>query len=122
VIHINIGMHGWTYSEEDYRQYLPEMLDAIRKSMPNAKLIWASTTPVRIDSPTGPTNSRIAARNAIAKTFFQPQGIGIDDLNTLMSAHANLHSDDVHYSDAGYAIAAAQVAEEIIKVLPVAPK
>lgn len=32
VIHFNIGMHGWEYSEDEYRRYLPDLLGAIRKS------------------------------------------------------------------------------------------
>jgi lysophospholipase L1-like esterase len=118
VIHFNNGMHGWDYTEAEYRQYLPEMLRAIRQAAPRAKLIWASTTPVRADIPAGPSNTRIDARNAIASNFFQRQGIPIDDLHALMSTHGDLHSDDVHYNDAGYAVAAKQVADQILAVLP----
>jgi hypothetical protein len=117
VIHFNIGLHGWGYTEDDYRQYLPELLDAIRKSAPNAKLIWASTTPVKADVAEGPSNNGIAARNAIAQDFFQHQGIAIDDLNALMSGHQDLHSDNYHYKEAGYSLAAKQVAEEITKAI-----
>src|SRR5262249_24507246 len=75
VVHFNIGMHGWDYSEDDYRQSLPALLSAIRKGAPGAKLIWASTTPVRKDKSPGPSNDRIAARNKIAHEFFAQQGI-----------------------------------------------
>jgi hypothetical protein len=118
VVHFNIGMHGWVYSEDEYRRYLPELLAAIRKSAPGAKLIWASTTPVRADKSPGPTNARIAARNQIAKEFFEKQGIPIDDLNTRIAPHPELHKDDVHFNEEGSAILAAQVAESITKLLP----
>ncbi len=117
VVHFNIGMHGWGYSEDDYRQYLPELLAAIRKGAPGAKLIWASTTPVRKDKSPGPTNDRIAARNQIAREFFEKQGIAIDDLNTLMASHNDLHKDDVHFNDEGSQLLAAQVAAAVTKVL-----
>jgi hypothetical protein len=47
VVHFNNGMHGWAYSEEEYGRALPGLLQVIRKCAPNAKLIWANTTPVR---------------------------------------------------------------------------
>jgi lysophospholipase L1-like esterase len=118
VIHFNVGMHGWAYSEDEYKRYLPELLGEIRKDAPNAKLIWANTTPVRKDTSPGPTNDRIHARNAIADEFFLSQGVQIDDLNALMTPHADLHTDDVHFKASGYAIAAADVAQQISKLLP----
>ena len=118
IIHFNIGMHGWDYSEADYQKYLPELLRVIHKSAPNAKLIWASTTPVRADRDPGPTNPRIAARNGIAQRFFTAQHIPIDDLWTAMQPYPQFHSDDVHFNKDGVAILADHVAAEIEKLLP----
>jgi lysophospholipase L1-like esterase len=118
IIHFNIGMHGWDYSEADYRKYLPELLRTIRKSAPNAKLIWASTTPVRADRDPGPTNARIIARNQIAQRFFTARHIPIDDLWTAMKPYPQFHSDDVHFNKDGVAILADHVAAEIEKLLP----
>jgi len=118
VIHFNIGMHGWGYSEGDYRKYLPEVLKVIRKDAPGARLIWASTTPVRKDREPGPSNDRIRARNEIAQKYFAPLRIPIDDLYTLMASHTDMHSDDVHFNGEGAALQADQVAAEIMKLLP----
>lgn len=118
VVHFNIGMHGWEYSEDEYRRYLPELLAAIRKGAPGAKLVWASTTAVRTDKLPGPNNQRITDRNGIAREFFEKQGIAIDDLNGLMTGHNDLHKDDVHYNDEGSAILASQVAAAVEKQLP----
>lgn len=118
VVHFNIGMHGWDYSEDEYRRYLPDLLKVIRKDAPGAKLIWASTTPVRKDRDPGPTNARIRARNAIARKYFARERVPIDDLSTLMIAHPGLHSDDVHFNSEGVSIQANQVALEIEKALP----
>jgi hypothetical protein len=118
VVHFNIGMHGWAYSEEEYREYLPELLAAIRKGAPGAKLVWASTTPVRKDKAPGPSNERIAARNRIAREYFSKQGIPVDDLYAAIAEHADLHSDDVHFKPEGSAILAASVAASVEKLLP----
>ncbi len=117
VVHFNIGMHGWGYTEDEYRRYLPELVAAIRNAAPGAKLIWASTTPVRKDKSPGPSNARITARNRIAREFFEKEGIPIDDLAALMADHNELHADDVHFNAEGSAMLAGQVAASVEKLL-----
>jgi len=123
VIHFNNGMHGWQHSEKEYEEAFPKFLKTIQKYAPNAKLIWADTTPLKV-SPTLPpndqtqaTDERIAARNAIARKFAQAEGIPVDDLNTPMRGHPELHSDNVHFNDQGVALQAAQVAGQVEKLL-----
>jgi hypothetical protein len=118
VIHFNNGMHGWGYSEQDYRRHFLDLLATLRRCAPHARLIWASTTPVRRDHPPGPTNARIAARNAIALKFATAAGIPVDDQFALMQTHQDLHKDDVHYVPQGAAIQAEQVARTILAQLP----
>ncbi len=120
VVHVNIGMHGWEYTEDDYRKALPELLNTLRRGAPGAKLIWGQTTPVRADREKGATNSRIEERNRIAREFFGKSGIPVDDLHALMKPHTDLHSDDIHFNKDGSALLAAQVAAEVGKLLPAA--
>ena len=47
VIHFNNGMHGWGYTEEEYTKHFPDLIDTLKKGARGAKLIWATTTPVR---------------------------------------------------------------------------
>jgi lysophospholipase L1-like esterase len=123
VVHFNNGMHGWQHSEKEYEQAFPNFLKTIQKYAPDAKLVWADTTPLKA-SPTLPagnqtqaTDERIAARNAIALKFVQAQGIRVDDLNTPMRGHPELHSDNVHFNDQGIALQSAQVAAQIEPLL-----
>ena len=101
VVHFNNGMHGWTYTEDDYRRAFPNFLRTIRSSAKGAKLIWATTTPVKVDAVPGPTNSRVDARNAIAKTFIDAEHIPIDDQHELMMHHRDLYEDTVHFNKSG---------------------
>ena len=123
IIHFNNGMHGWQHSEAEYEKAFPQFLKTIRKFAPNAKLIWASTTPLKVspnlpaDNQTQATDERIAARNTSALKIAQASGITVDDLNTLMRGHPEFHSDNVHFNDQGVALQAAQVAEHIEKAL-----
>ena len=123
VIHFNNGMHGWQHSEEEYRKAFPHFLATIKKHAPNAKLIWAATTPFRqaTNTPASDSiqrkNERVAARNVIALKFAKAENIPLNDLNTLVADHSEYHSDDVHFNREGIAAQAEQVAALIEKLL-----
>ncbi len=124
VVHFNNGMHGWGYTEAQYAAGLPKMIAALKAGAPGAKLIWATTTPLQHGpaTPGGPgapqaTNARINARNRLAAEVMRRAGIPTDAVHALMLKHQDLHSGDVHYTNAGYAVAAEQVAVSIRKAL-----
>lgn len=123
VVHFNNGMHGWGYTEPQYAAGLPGMIAALRKGAPRATLIWANTTPVLHDSTSDPatggsSNMRIDERNRLAAAIMGKDGIAIDDQHALMLAHQDTHNGDVHFTEAGSAIQAAQVAQSIRRALP----
>jgi hypothetical protein len=113
VVHFNNGMHGWTYTETEYKQAFPSYLHALQKIAPHASLIWATTTPVKSETVPGPTNARIDARNAIALAFIGSAGILIDDQHELMTHHADQYQDNVHFNPAGAAVQGQQAAHTI---------
>lgn len=122
VIHFNNGMHGWGYTEEQYKAGFPRFLHAIHAiAGKHTTLIWASTTPVRKDAPNGATNARIDRRNSIARAFVTAQGIEIDNQHALMMKHQNLYMDHdrgfIHFNKAGTVIQGHQVANLIRKAL-----
>lgn len=113
VVHFNNGMHGWTYSEEEYRAAFPSYFHALHKIAPKASFIWATITPVKVEDAPGPTNARIEARNSIAQTFISHAGILVDDQHALMTRHADLYEDHVHFNAAGATIQGQQAAQSI---------
>jgi len=122
VIHFNNGMHGWQHSEKEYENALPEYVETIRKCAPNAKLIWANTTPLKISPASSEgftiaTDDRIARRNAIASKFMRSQGIPVEDLNTPMRGHPEYHEDNVHFNAQGIAIQANRIAADVEELL-----
>ena len=117
VVHLNNGLHGWSYSEAEYRTAFPGFLAAIHAIAPGAQLVWATSTPVRIESNPGPTNLRINARNAIAMTYIGAAGIAVDDQHALMMQHQDTYQDNVHFNDAGSRIQGKQAAEGIFTLL-----
>ncbi|MGA7313734.1 MAG: SGNH/GDSL hydrolase family protein [Silvibacterium sp.] len=115
VVHFNNGMHGWDYSEAEYKAGFPAFLAALQQIGPGSKLIWATTTPVRKGKEPGPSNVRIDARNAIALTFLH--GMAVDDQHALMAKHTDLYHDDVHFNDEGSNIAGDAAAATIRRAL-----
>jgi hypothetical protein len=113
VVHFNNGMHGWAYSEAEYREAFPSFISEIRAIAPKAALIWATSTPVKKETEPGPTNARVDARNGIAQALVKPAGIVIDDQHGLMLQHADLYQDAVHFNEQGAAIQGKQAAELI---------
>jgi lysophospholipase L1-like esterase len=102
IVHFNNGMHGWDYTEAQYKAAFPEFLRTARSLVAgNNELIWATTTPVLPKAFNGATNARVDARNAIAQTFIDAAHISTDDQHALMIKHQDLHQDTVHFNSAG---------------------
>lgn len=118
VVHFNNGMHGWGYTEQEYERYFPEMIAAVKAGAPGAKLVWATTTPVRKDKDGGASNTRIGERNRIAAQIISKQGILVDDQHSLMEGHQEMHSDDVHFTPEGSALQGKQVSASVERLLP----
>ena len=118
IIHFNNGMHGWGYSEAQYSGGLPGLISALSAKAPKAKLIWATTTPVRKDAvDEGRTNSRIDERNRLAAVVMRRDGIQIDDQHALMMDHQDMHGDDVHFTKEGSELQARAVVSSVREAL-----
>jgi len=124
VIVFNNGMHGWQQSEAKYREAFPKFIKAIRSHAPRARLIWATTTPLRdrkdvtYDTRAEYSDERIAARNTLAAEVVAAQKIPTVDLNAAARGHPEFHSDNVHFNRQGSQILAAQIAAAVEKLLP----
>jgi hypothetical protein len=122
VVHFNNGMHGWGYSEAQYKAAFPQFLLTVRSLVEkDGGLIWASTTPVREDAIDGPTNARVEKRNAIALELVTAAGVQLDDQHTLMKQHRDLYDDSVHFSPEGAKIQGDQAASLIRSALRTTP-
>jgi hypothetical protein len=114
IVHFNNGMHGWGYTEAQYKAAFPEFLRTVRSlAARNDALIWANITPVEPKAFNGATNARIDARNAIAQRYIEAAHIPIDDQHALMIQHQNQHQDTVHFNTAGSNLMGDQVAATI---------
>ena len=114
VVHFNNGMHGWRYTEAQYKAAFPDFLHSVSKLVASHEaLICATTTPVKADATNGATNTRVNERNAIATSLAHATNITIDDQHTLMMQHRDLYQDSVHFNPSGATLQGDQVAETI---------
>jgi hypothetical protein len=122
VIHFNNGLHGFDYTEEEYQNDIPKLLKLIKRHAPDAKLIWATSTPMRKPAPNlreiHAENPRVTARNKIVVAVAAKEGIPVNDLHGLVENHPEYWSDDgVHFKPEGQAVEAKQVAKCILDCL-----
>jgi lysophospholipase L1-like esterase len=118
VVHFNNGMHGWEYTEAQYKAAFPEFLHTVRSlAATNGAFIWATITPVQPRAFNGATNERVDARNAIAQSFIDAAHMPIDDQHALMIQHRDLYQDTVHFNPEGSNLMGDQAAAAIRKAL-----
>lgn len=123
VIHFNNGLHGvGSVSEKEYAEFLPQMLAHVRKLAPKAKLIWATCTPSHVNGKfeqLAPNNANVTERNRISTELMMNEGIPVNDLYSLMLPHPEYCADGLHYKAEGKAMQGKQVAQAILKWVPV---
>jgi len=122
VIHFNNGLHGHAYTEEEYAAAFPDLIATLRRYAPDAKLMWASTTDVRVRNhleQVDPQTVRVLRRNELAAAIAKREKIPVDDLFAAIKNHPEYHAQDgVHFNEKGSEILARQVADEVAKLLP----
>lgn len=122
VIHFNNGLHGYGYTNKQYADAFAGLLKTFKKSAPQAKLIWANSTPTRKSSDLkqfNEENDLVNERNLLARQIMNKHNIPINDLNKIGAEHPEFFSNDgTHYNAKGKASQAKQVAEMIQGQLP----
>ncbi len=115
VIHINNGLHGWGYTEEQYKAGFPQLITLLNTHAKNATIIWATTTPVRQRGAVNPLEKekteRVKQRNKIAAQFVKKHHFKTSDLFSLTINHPEYHSrDGVHFNAKGKSAQAKYIA------------
>jgi hypothetical protein len=106
-----------THTPEQYRENLEKIVVVLKKT--NAKLIWASTTPVP-ENEAGRKVGDDVIYNKIAAEVMKKHNIPINDLHTTIAPHMKKLATapgNVHFKPAGSVLLARQVATQIEKTL-----
>lgn len=130
VIHINNGLHGWDYTETEYKNALVYLISYLKEHAPHATIVWALTTPMRdpnqIQKPAA-KNSRVKKRNTIAREIMKKYRIAINDIYTPAVYHPEWYRNDgTHFNKTGRDNLGTYVAEAVKKAyyanLPASPR
>ena len=122
VIHFNNGLHGWGYTEEQYRDGLLRLMETFKQHAAGAKLIWAATTPVRDRDnlqQISDRTERVKKRNKIAAEIMKERGIPTNDLFGLVEEHPDWFSGDGVHFNAREKAQGAAVAERVLTFIGV---
>ncbi|MBU0606792.1 MAG: SGNH/GDSL hydrolase family protein [Armatimonadetes bacterium] len=126
VIHFNeSGLHAWPAGRIPEGQYGPLMrgyLAMIRRAAPQARLIWASNTPVTVEGHPEALNPEInpiiVSLNQAVRPIMVEHNVPVDDLHTLMLDRLNLAAGDrFHWTKPGRDLQAEAVSNAILQAL-----
>jgi lysophospholipase L1-like esterase len=117
VIHFNNGLHGFDYTEDEYREGYRKALELIRKMQPGCTLIVALTTPLKPGSGRESTTARVEARNRIATELAARHEAAVSDLFSISKDRPELFSDPYHYKPEGIRLQSEKVSASILKAL-----
>jgi hypothetical protein len=115
VIHFNNGLHSLTSDRGEWETGLKNALKLIREKSKGAKIIWATSTPLKDPALT----AKAAELNTIAARVMKEEGIPTNDLFALMDPldRSKMWTDTYHYNTEAKKMQAAQVAESIRSAL-----
>ena len=125
VIHFNWGLHDLKLIDgkhqvpiQDYEKNLRELVSRLKAT--GARLIWATTTPVPAGELSPPRRSGdVILYNKVAGRIMAESGVAVDDLYAFaLPRLAEIQRPaNVHFTEAGSAALAAEVAASILRAL-----
>jgi len=116
VIHFNNGCHSFSTANDDWEKGLRAALQLIRLKQPQAKIVWATTTP----NGDAKNNAKVRELNAVAaKVIAEVGGIETDDLYALMDPldRKTYWSDNYHFKKEAIDLQVKQVKTACLKAM-----
>jgi hypothetical protein len=125
VVHFNMGLHGWQEGRIKAGTFEPltkAYVQVIRDQLPQAKIIWASSTPVTVkDKPTElnpDINPIIIDHNKRAAAVMNELDVPMNDFYGLLIDKLELaRGDQFHWQPDGYKILAQAVTDSVVREL-----
>ena len=119
VIHFNNGLHSLGSNREDWERQLRAAIRLCREKGQGAKIIWASSTPLKKADMT----EKAKELNAIAARVMKEEGVPTNDLFALMDPldRTVFWNDTYHYKPAGNKMLAHAVSTAVLNALGIKP-
>jgi Carbohydrate esterase, sialic acid-specific acetylesterase len=125
LVHFNMGLHGWQkgrIKDGTFEPLTQAYVEVIRAKLPQAKIIWASSTPVTVKgNPTeldAEINPIIVEHNRLAAKVMQEMKVPVNDFNALLATKLELaRGDQFHWKPEAYELLANTVVESVSREL-----
>jgi len=125
VVHFNMGLHGWQkgrIKDGTFEPLTKAYVEVIRKKLPNARIIWASSTPVTVKGkPTAlepEINPIIVEHNRMAAKVMSELGVPVNDFyGLLVDKLALARGDSFHWKPEAYKLPAEAATDAIVRAL-----
>jgi len=102
VIVFNNGLHGWAYTEEEYRAGYEKLVEELLARQPDADLVCATSTFVTGGGSMREHATRVMPRNRIARAICEEAGIHVIDLRDITADNRDFFAGDgVHLVSEG---------------------
>ena len=130
VVFFNMGLHGWPEGRIKPGTFEPltkGYVEVIKAKLPNAKIIWASSTPVLLEGEVKKLdpviNANIVEQNRMAAKVMAECGVPVSDFYALLVDKLGLArggKDKFHWNAPAYKILGDKCVEAVLKALPTA--
>lgn len=125
VVHFNMGLHGWPKGRIKPGTFEPltkAYVEILKEKLPNAKLIWASSTPVTVKGKPSELepdiNPIIIEHNRMAAKVMAEMNVPMNDFYSLLVTKLELaRGDRFHWRREAYQILAEQVTDSVLREL-----
>lgn len=128
VVHFNMGLHGWPEGRIKPGTFEPltkGYVEVIRKTLPKAEIIWASSTPVLLEGDVKQLdpviNANIVEQNRMAARVMAEMNVPVSDFYGLLVGKLELArggKDKFHWTPPAYEILGEKCVEAVLRALP----
>lgn len=126
VVHFNMGLHGWQEGRIKPGTFEPltkGYVEVIKATLPDAKIIWASSTPVTVkDKPADldpEINATIIEHNRMAAKVMAEMQVPVNDFYTLLVDKRDLaRGDRFHWTAPAYKMLSDMCVASVLTALP----
>ena len=125
VVHFNMGLHGWPEGRIKPGTFEPltkAYVGVLKAKLPNARLIWASSTPVTMKGKPSELepdiNPIIVEHNRMAAKVMAEMNVPVNDFYALLVNKRGLaRGDRFHWTAPAYKLLAKTVIESVLREL-----
>jgi len=130
VVHFNMGLHGWQEGRIKPGTFEPltkAYVEVLKTSLPSAKFIWASSTPVTVKDKPGDLDAEInpiiIEHNRLVAKVMAEMNVSVNDFYTLLvDKRALARGDRFHWTAPAYQMLSDLATSSIVKSLPQAAR